>query len=210
MGRKSQARMLKKNSIVVAVVLVTLVALVSVAIYNFTRQDDSSEAFVILSNAPPSVSPPTLTDSDQVKGDSRYLTAEDFTSTDIDGKRFTLSDFKGKIVILDFMGAQCKPCKQQVIELTKVHSVYSDKVEILSLSVYGGKGINEELHTFANSYNVRWRIAVDVGGISFKYRITLIPSLIVIDLDGYVRYRHEGVVDAATLIKEIKAILGEV
>ncbi|MBS7623940.1 hypothetical protein KEJ39_09780 [Candidatus Bathyarchaeota archaeon] len=83
-------------------------------------------------------------------------------------------------------------------------------MEILSISVYGGKGISEELHAFANSYKVKWRMAVDVGGASFKYRITLIPSLIVIDPDGCVRYRHEGVVDAATLIKEIMTILGEV
>ena len=216
MGKKSQARMLKKKTdvqkkplIVVGVVLVSFLALVSVAIYNSTRQGDSTEAFVTLSNAPPGFSPPPITDSGQVKGDSRYPVAEDFTLTDIDGNRFTLSDFKGKIVILDFMGAQCKPCKQQVIELTKVHSAYSDKIEILSISVYGGKGINEELHTFADYYNVKWRIAVDIEGASFKYRITLIPSLIVVDPDGYVRFRHEGVAEAPTIIQEIKTIQGE-
>jgi len=204
--KRTDAR--KKNPVVVAVVLVSFVALVSVAIYNFTRQGDSTEAFVTLSNAPVGATS-QVTGSDQVTGDSRYPAAEDFTLTDIDGNRFTLSDFKGKIVILDFMGAQCKPCKQQVIELTKVHSAYGDKVEILSISVYGGKGINEELHTFASSYNVKWRIAVDIEGASFKYRITLIPSIIIIDQDGYVRFRHEGVAEAPTIIQEIKAIQGE-
>lgn len=214
-GKKSQERMLKnadaqkRTSIVIAGVLVAFLVLVSIAIYNYSRQGNSTDAFVTLSNPPPSDSSPSVTGSDQVKGDSRYPTAEDFTVTDIDGKRFTLSDFKGKIVILDFMGAQCKPCKQQVIELTKVHSAYGDKVEILSISVFGGKGINEELHTFASSYNVKWRIAVDIEGASFKYRITLIPSIIIIDQDGYVRFRHEGVAEAPTIIQEIKAIQGE-
>jgi len=199
----------KKTSTAIAAVLVALLVLASIAIYNYVRQDSSTEAFVTLPNPLPSNSSPPVAGSDQVRSDSRYPAAEDFTLTDIDGKRFTLNDFKGRIVILDFMGAQCKPCKQQVIELTKVHSAYSDKVEILSISVYGGKGINEELHTFADYYNVKWRIAVDIEGASFKYRITLIPSIIIIDQDGYVRFRHEGVAEAPTIIQEIKAIKGE-
>ncbi|MEM3004694.1 MAG: TlpA disulfide reductase family protein [Candidatus Bathyarchaeia archaeon] len=215
LGKKSQSRILRKktsaqNRKAVAISVVSFSFLALAVFFVYSSMNSPSESYVVLSNPPSGISQSQVGDSDRVKGDSVYPVAEDFTLTDIDGNRFTLSDFKGKIVILDFMGAQCKPCKQQVIELGKVHLSWSEKVEILSISVYGGKGISEELHAFANSYNVKWRIAVDVEGASFKYRITLIPSLIVIDPDGYVRYRHEGVADAATLIKEIKTILGEV
>jgi len=148
--------------------------------------------------------------SNMTTSDMRYPLAQDFTLTDINGKRFTLGDFKGKIVILDFMGATCKPCKQQVLELVKVHSAYSDKVEILSISVQGGKGMDQLLQSFAESYNVKWRIAVDVEGAEFKYRITMIPTVIMIDRGGYVRFRHEGVAEAPTIIEVIRTILGEV
>jgi cytochrome c-type biogenesis protein len=150
------------------------------------------------------------TQSNMTKSDMRYPLAQDFTLTDINGMRFTLGDFKGKIVILDFMGATCKPCKQQVVELVKVHSAYSDKVEILSISVQGGKGMDQLLQSFAESSNVKWRIAIDVEGAQFKYRLTMIPTVIMIDGDGYVRFRHEGVAEAPTIVHEIRTILGEV
>jgi cytochrome oxidase Cu insertion factor (SCO1/SenC/PrrC family) len=200
MGKRRRAQISKKktnnskNALMTIGALTVFVALLIVMVYNPMSQSRIVEA----------------PQSNVTKSDMRYPSAQDFTLTDINGKRFTLGDFKGKIVILDFMGATCTPCRQQVVELVKVHSVYSDKVEILSISVQGGKGMDQLLQSFAESYNVKWRIAIDVEGAQFKYRITMIPTIIMIDGDGYVRFRHEGVAEAITVVHEIRTILGEV
>jgi len=200
MGKRRRAQISKKktnnskNALMTIGALTVFVALLIVMAYNPMSQSRIVET----------------PQSNVTKSDMRYPSAQDFTLTDINGKRFTLGDFKGKIVILDFMGATCTPCRQQVVELVKVHSVYSDKVEILSISVQGGKGMDQLLQSFAESYNVKWRIAIDVEGAQFKYRITMIPTIIMIDGDGYVRFRHEGVAEAITVVHEIRTILGEV
>jgi cytochrome oxidase Cu insertion factor (SCO1/SenC/PrrC family) len=200
MGKRRRAQISKKktnnskNALMTIGALTVFVALLIVMVYNPMSQSRIVET----------------PQSNVTKSDMRYPSAQDFTLTDINGKRFTLGDFKGKIVILDFMGATCTPCRQQVVELVKVHSVYSDKVEILSISVQGGKGMDQLLQSFAESYNVKWRIAIDVEGAQFKYRITMIPTIIMIDGDGYVRFRHEGVAEAITVVHEIRTILGEV
>lgn len=200
MGKRRRAQISKKktnnskNALMTIGALTVFLALLIVMVYNPMSQSRIVET----------------PQSNVTKSDMRYPSAQDFTLTDINGKRFTLGDFKGKIVILDFMGATCTPCKQQVVELVKVHSVYSDKVEILSISVQGGKGMDQLLQSFAESYNVKWSIAIDVEGAQFKYRITMIPTIIMIDGDGYVRFRHEGVAEAITVVHEIRTILGEV
>jgi cytochrome oxidase Cu insertion factor (SCO1/SenC/PrrC family) len=200
MGKRRRAQISKKktnnskNALMTIGALTVFLALLIVMVYNPMSQSRIVET----------------PQSNVTKSDMRYPSAQDFTLTDINGKRFTLGDFKGKIVILDFMGATCTPCRQQVVELVKVHSVYSDKVEILSISVQGGKGMDQLLQSFAESYNVKWRIAIDVEGAQFKYRITMIPTIIMIDGDGYVRFRHEGVAEAITVVHEIRTILGEV
>lgn len=200
MGKRRRAQISKKktnnskNALMTIGALTVFLALLIVMVYNPMSQSRIVET----------------PQSNMTKSDMRYPSAQDFTLTDINGKRFTLGDFKGKIVILDFMGATCTPCRQQVVELVKVHSVYSDKVEILSISVQGGKGMDQLLQSFAESYNVKWSIAIDVEGAQFKYRITMIPTIIMIDGDGYVRFRHEGVAEAITVVHEIRTILGEV
>jgi peroxiredoxin len=141
---------------------------------------------------------------------SQYPLAPGFTLTDITGKKLSLSDLRGKVVILDFMGAQCIPCKEQVVELRKVHQMYSGKVETLSISVYSSEGWNKELRSFAQSFDVQWRIATDTDGTVSRYQIKAIPTLVIVDQNGCIRFRHEGVVDAPAIIQQIKTILGEV
>ena len=211
MGKKQRVNIQKKKSTeskkVLGIVGVSiLIILTAIVIHNSVIPGEDTGAAI--ATALPGV-PPLITEYDKPKGEQTYPSAPDFTLLDIHGKMFSLKDFKGKIVIIDFMGPTCKPCKDQVIELGSVQRTYGDKVEILSLSVYGGKGMNEELQVFEASNNVKWRIAIDVYGAVFSYRVKSIPTTIVIDQNLCVRYRHEGVAGAPTIIQEIKTILGE-
>lgn len=65
---------------------------------------------------------------------SKY--ADDFTFTLLNGKEVTFSDYLGKILILDFMGAHCQPCQIQMFVLREIADNYSSTVDILSLDVW--------------------------------------------------------------------------
>lgn len=215
MGKKSHARVLRsrknksKKHFVYGIIIVFCLALVLIISNIQTKQDETQQdatSEVTQSSNP--IPQHTTFHTKTIRSD--YPLAQDFTLVDINGEKFILNDFRGKIVILDFMGATCKPCKEQVIELKSIDNSYNDRVEILSISVHGGKGMNEQLQSFADFYNVKWRIAIDIPGTSFEYQIKFIPTTIIIDDEGYIRFRHEGIVRAQTLTQEIETILGDV
>ena len=196
MGRKKRLRTSKKKAseskriLMVTAALILFLAFIAIFTYKPSPQTSSPQM-----------------SSQQTS--SQYPLAPSFTLTDITGKKISLSDLRGKVVILDFMGSQCIPCKEQVVELRKVHQTYSGRVETLSISVYSGEGWNEELRSFAQSFDVRWRMATDTDGTVSKYQIKSIPTLVIVDQNGYIRFRHEGLTDAPAIIQQIKTILGE-
>jgi len=71
-------------------------------------------------------------------------TAPDFTLKTFDGETFTLSEHRGKVIILDFMAVRCPPCHQQMPELHKVKLDKGDDVIILSIDVDAAYGYETE------------------------------------------------------------------
>jgi len=70
--------------------------------------------------------------------------APDFTLETINDETFTLSDCKGKTVVLDLMAVRCPPCKTQMPELQALNQEKSDSIVILSIDVDGAYGHESE------------------------------------------------------------------
>jgi len=138
---------------------------------------------------------------------TQYPQAYKFSLIDLEGKEFTLADYEGKVVVLDFMGPSCVPCREQVVELGKVYDAYSGRVEIISICVYTGEGMREELQSFADSYNAEWKFAVDDIGTAVDYQIQRIPTTVIVDQDGYIRFTHVGLTSADTITSEVETLL---
>ena len=220
MGRKKRLSASKKKTsdskrtLIVFTALIVFLVFVGIATYKPSQPPTSGNSLTSVvteaSQLPTSgnsltsvVTKPSQTAS------SQYPLGPSFTLSDITGKKLSLSDLRGKVVILDFMGSQCIPCKEQVVELRKVHQTNNSRVEIISISVYHGEGWDKELQSFAQSFDVRWRMATDTDGTVTKYQIKAIPTIIILDQNGGIRFRHEGVSYAPALIEQIKTILGE-
>ncbi len=112
-----------------------------------------------------------------------------FTLQDLNGKQVSLSDFKGKVVLLDFWATWCGPCRRAIPHLEALHRKYKDEGLVVI-------GINHErdhdkVKAFARDH-ISYITLLDANEQFTEYGIKGIPTLYYIDREGKVRYRDVG------------------
>ncbi len=133
--------------------------------------------------------------------------ALDFTLVDLEGKSFRLSDYRGKVVIIDFMATLCDPCRVQVSHLGGVWEKYKDRVIIISIDLNPNE-TPEMLRDFSDQFPyATWIWAKDTENLGYKYGIVSIPTTIVIDQEGYVKARYVWITPNTVLIEEVERLL---
>jgi len=119
------------------------------------------------------------------------ITGEKFTFTEIDGTNRQLSEFYGKILVLDFMAVDCYPyCYNQMFELKKIAENYSrEDVEIISIDVWVTQGETAEyLQSYIDYFKVNLNIDLDwtfglddsQGTLQKKYASQGVPTLLIL------------------------------
>jgi PKD repeat protein/peroxiredoxin len=144
--------------------------------------------------------------------------APDFTLTDIEGTSFSLSDFRGHVVLLEFMRTTCSKCQRELSELVEVQNEFGDLITIISLGINASE-TNEDLREFRDGERYpyiahSWIYARCPQSSIFlgQYNVTSTPTMYIIDQNGFIQYHHAGtgeaaVVDASVLIAEIQPLL---
>ncbi len=119
-------------------------------------------------------------------------TAPNFTLTKLDGQQVTLSDFKGKkVIVLDFWASWCGPCRMAMPLVQEVSKELSDK-DVVFFAVNLGED-KQTITTFINKHNIQIPVLMDkTGAVAGKYGVESIPRLVIIDKDGIVRGGHSG------------------
>ena len=105
----------------------------------------------------------------------------DFTATDITGKSWTLSQLKGKVVVVNFWATWCPPCRKEMPDLNALYNEFKDKgLVILAISdeddAVVKKFIDEKKYTYP--------ILLDHGAVHKTYEIGGIPKSFVYDREG--------------------------
>lgn len=128
--------------------------------------------------------------------------APDFTLTDTDGNTFNVSDFRGRVVVLDFMATWCTACKKIMDDLREVHAAHPDVV-FISIDIDSTES-NQMLETFKQRYNATWRFALDTDGVSQKYGVVTIPKTVVINPSGEIAFSHTGEISTSRLSSQVE------
>ncbi len=81
---------------------------------------------------------------DQLQGENSQTTAPDFTVTDPEGVEHTLSNLRGKPVVVNFWASWCGPCKMEMPHFQKMWQTYGDEVEFMMVNLSAGFGDTRE------------------------------------------------------------------
>lgn len=102
------------------------------------------------------------------------------------GQDIKLGDQKGKVVVLDFWGVWCGPCKAAMPKLKKLHDQYKDKGLVI-IGVHTTKD-GEKMAEYAKEAGLAWPTAVDANGQTVNaFHVDAFPAYYLIDRDGKLR-----------------------
>ena len=130
------------------------------------------------------------------------------------GKTLKLSDYRGKVVIIDFWATWCPPCRKGIPDLIKLKNEYKDKdVEIIGVSLdrvtRAGKTA-EDVVPFIEKMGINYPIVWGTLQTPQTFgRVQAIPTTFFLDKNGKVRKKIEGLADIRTLEEEIDFLLKE-
>ena len=110
--------------------------------------------------------------------------APDFTLTSLSGQRATLSELRGRVVLLDFWATWCPPCRTAMPHLEKLRQEFGQK----GLTVLGVTTEDADtVEPFIREHKITFPILLDPDGVAARaYRVTGIPRSLIIDREGKV------------------------
>ena len=133
--------------------------------------------------------------------------APDFNVTDITGKQHTLSQYKGRNVMLIFWATWCGPCIREMPHLIELrNTIGEDKLAMLAISYIDPRNSAETVKKFITANPVINYTVISTDGRTMPspyYLVTTIPSTFFIDPDGKIKIVTEGTIS----VSQIKAIL---
>src|SRR5258706_10718095 len=133
--------------------------------------------------------------------------ASEFKLDSIDGKPLTLASAHGKVVLLNFWATWCGPCRAEIPDLIALQQKYKDQLQIIGLTV------DDDDVAFVKQVVARTRINYPVAMTTPEVRgryggVAALPTSFVLDTQGRIVQKHEGLRDPALYETEIRALLG--
>ncbi|MEC9488009.1 MAG: redoxin domain-containing protein [Halanaerobium sp.] len=116
--------------------------------------------------------------------------APDFTLNNLAGEEVRLSDYRGKMVFLNFWATWCPPCQQ---EMPSIQRLYEEREGLVILAVNSGEG-RMKVDIFLKMNGYQFPVLLDPDGkvTGNKYLVRGIPTTYIIDEDGIIKTRHTG------------------
>jgi cytochrome c biogenesis protein CcmG/thiol:disulfide interchange protein DsbE len=133
--------------------------------------------------------------------------APDFKVEGLDGKALSLADSRGKVVLLNFWATWCGPCREEIPDLIALQQKYRDQLQIIALAV--DEDDAAMVKKVVAQSGINYPVAMSPEDVRTQYGgITALPTSFILDTQGRIVQKHEGLRDPALYETEIRALLG--
>ncbi|HSB95569.1 MAG TPA: TlpA disulfide reductase family protein [Spongiibacteraceae bacterium] len=117
--------------------------------------------------------------------------APDFALKSTHGDNLRLSEHRGEVVLLNFWASWCGPCRQEMPILNTLHQRYNKLgFSVIGVNVDKDSNLADKL---LKDIPVTFTVLLDnTGAVSSSYNISAMPTSVLIDRDGNMRFLHKG------------------
>jgi cytochrome c biogenesis protein CcmG, thiol:disulfide interchange protein DsbE len=133
--------------------------------------------------------------------------APDFDLVSLDGQRIKLSDYQGKVVLVDFWATWCGPCRMSIPHLVELQQKLGPSgLQVIGISMdqTGKEGVS----AFASKYKINYPIVMGTPQVAQSYGgIQSIPQVFLVDRQGKIQGRIVGYQAGDEMEKKVKALL---
>jgi len=124
------------------------------------------------------------------------------------GKPQALNQYKGKVIVLNFWASWCEPCREEMPELSDLHTAYKDKnVVVLGMAIEDVAGVNDFLKETKVSYPL---FAADAQGMDIATSLGnnkgVLPYTVIIKADGSIAKTYFGRITKPLLEQTLKTL----
>ena len=134
--------------------------------------------------------------------------APDFSLKSVDGKTVKLSDYKNKVVLIDFWATWCPPCRRGIPDLIELQKEFKKDLVVLGISV--DSDTKGDVPAFVKGYGINYPIVYgDQGTAKLFGGVSGIPTSFLVDKKGNIVDKHVGLVPKETLAIGIKKLIKE-
>lgn len=135
-----------------------------------------------------------------------YRVAPDFTLSDLNSQAVALSDFRGKVVLLDFWATWCDPCREETPHLIDLQTQHGGQgLQIIGISM------DDEVRPvreFQQQFKMNYPVVMGNAKLGELYGGVLgLPVVFLLDRSGRIRSMWSGTLDVNQLDREIRALL---
>lgn len=142
----------------------------------------------------------------ETKKKSTFIEVADFTLPTLDSDKISLSDFKGKVIILDFWATWCGPCRVEMPGFVELQTEYGERgLQILGVSL-DGEIKREEVEDFCRRYYVNYPVLMDNGEVARSFNVIAIPTTYIIDREGNLFKKYIGAREKETFKNDIEPL----
>jgi len=133
--------------------------------------------------------------------------APEFKVAGLDGQPLSLAGERGKVVLLNFWATWCGPCRAEIPDLIELQARYKDHLQIIGLTV--DEDDPALVKKVVAETGINYPVAMAPVEVRLKYGgIAALPTSFVLDSEGRVVQKHEGLRDPLLYELEIRALLG--